>query len=146
MKNSDKYIWPVFWAAMGIFILTIAAIAMPFIKPLSQLVLVLEALLVILGIVLLILSIRSGLEKKLKVFLALAGAALAAMPVFILLHGLFYGLLIRIFGEGFWGSAANSDEPFFFIVAIVVCPLAYLVGAIGSICLAAGKGRKAKQS
>ena len=146
MKNNEKYIWPVFWAAMGIFILVIAAIAMPSIKWFSQLVLVFWVLLVILGIVLLVLAIRSGFAKKLKVFLALAGAALAAMPVFILLHGLVYGLLIKMFGEGFWGGAANSDEPFFFILALVVCPLAYAIGAAGSIYLMARMGQKAKQA
>jgi hypothetical protein len=146
MKNNDKYIRPVFWAAMGVFILVAAAIAMPFIKPLSQLVPVLGVLLVVLGLILLLLSIGSGFAKKLKVFLALAGAALAAMPVFILLHGLVYGLFIKMFGEGFWGVAANSDEPFFFILALVVCPIVYIVGAVGSIILLARSGRKAQQA
>ena len=39
----------------------------------------------------------------------------------------------NFFGEGFWERIGIEDEPVFFILAIVVCPLGFLVGTIGSI-------------
>jgi hypothetical protein len=146
MRNADKYIWPVFWVVMALFILVVASTVKAADWPFRSATPILLAVFFLAGLVLLVLAIRSGFEKKLRFFLLLAGAAITAMPVFILLHGVVYGLLIKIFGAGFWGSAANSDEPFFFILGIVVCPLAYLVGAAGSIWLLARSGRKIKQS
>ena len=68
----------------------------------------------------------------LKKFLILAGASFVGFFVFVLLHNLVYGLFIHFWGADFWNG---GDEPFFFIMAIIVCPLGFLVGAIGSITL-----------
>jgi len=51
------------------------------------------------------------------------------------LHNLFYGLFIVWFGADFWERTGLVDEPFFFILALIVCPIAFLVGVIGSIVL-----------
>jgi hypothetical protein len=83
-----------------------------------------------LGISLLIFTLKSELRKKHKIFLLLASSSLIGIPVFAILHNAVYALAIHIFGEGVWG---NDDEPFFFVLAVIVCPLAYLVGFIGSI-------------
>ena len=76
----------------------------------------------------------------LKKFLLLTGASFIGFFVFIFLHNLVYGLFIHFWGADFWNG---GDEPFFFIMAIIVCPLGFLVGAIGSIVLAVkrSKGR-----
>jgi hypothetical protein len=52
--------------------------------------------------------------------------------VFVLLHNLVYGLFTYFFGENFWNG---GDEPVFFILASVICPLGFLTGAVGSIVL-----------
>ena len=39
--------------------------------------------------------------------------------------------MIYIFGQGFWGQ--RGDEAFFFILALFVCPIIFIVGIIGSI-------------
>jgi len=83
-----------------------------------------------LGISLLIFTLKSELRKKHKIFLLLASSSLIGIPVFAILHNAVYALAIKIFGEGVWG---NGDEPFFFVLAAIVCPIAYLVGLIGSI-------------
>jgi len=49
------------------------------------------------------------------------------------LHNLFYALFIKLFGTNFWDRIGVGDEPFFFILATIICPIAFLVGVIGSI-------------
>ena len=66
----------------------------------------------------------------LKKFLILTAASFVGFFIFVLLHNLVYGLFIHFFGADFWNG---GDEPFFFILAVIVCPLGFLVGAIGSI-------------
>jgi hypothetical protein len=62
----------------------------------------------------------------------LAGASAAAIPVCALLHNVVYGLFLWWFGEGFW-ERHGADEPVFFLLAVVVCPALFLIGAVGSI-------------
>ena len=67
----------------------------------------------------------------LKKFLLLTGASAVGIPVSIFLHNAIYGLIfVRMLNR------PDFDEPFFFIMAIVVCPLGFLVGVVGSIVLA----------
>ena len=86
-----------------------------------------------LGVALLVLTIRTRVKGKLKGFLLLTGVAPVAMVIFAVLHNLVYALAISAFGAGFWNG---GDEPFFFIMAIIICPVAFLTGAVGSVVLA----------
>jgi len=74
----------------------------------------------------------------LQKFFLLTGASAAGFFVSFLLHNAIYALFIYFFGEGFW---SGGDEPFFFIMAVFVCPLGFLVGAIGSIVIRVKKSR-----
>ena len=58
----------------------------------------------------------------LRFFLLLTAGSVVLFVVSVLLHNLLYALL------GF-------EEPFFFLIAVVVCPVVFLVGVIGSIIL-----------
>ena len=72
---------------------------------------------------------KEKVEGLLKKFLLLTGASAVGFPVFAILHNLVY----RLF---------RIEEPFFFILAVIVCPLGFLVGAIGTIVfLKRGKGQ-----
>lgn len=85
----------------------------------------------ILGAALIYLTLKEKPEGWLKRFLLLTGGSAVGFPVSIILHNLVYGLFIVLFGEGVWGS--GGDEPFFFLIAIIVCPIAFIVGVMGSI-------------
>ena len=61
------------------------------------------------------------------------------LPIGVVLHNLVYGLFIYFFGEHFWDRIGMSDEPVFFVLAIVVCPIAFIVGVVGSIVLTVRK-------
>jgi len=90
-----------------------------------------------LGLALLILTIRARarLDRLLKRFLLVTSSSAVGVFVSILLHGVVFGLFILIFGEDFWNRTGIGDEPFFFILGLMVCPIAYLVGTIGSMVL-----------
>jgi hypothetical protein len=82
--------------------------------------------------------------QSVKKFLKLMGASAVGLIVFAVLHNLVYALFIYFFGEDFWIRVGLEDEPFFFIMAIIVCPAAFLVGAVGSVVLAIKKFRRAR--
>ena len=87
------------------------------------------------GIALVVFTMKKLEKGLLRKFLLTAGASLIGIPIFAILHNLFYGLFIYLFGADFWVRTGIEEEPFFFILATMVCPLGFLAGAIGSIVL-----------
>ncbi len=71
--------------------------------------------------------------KMLKTFLLIAGISLGAFIISLVLHNAIYGLFIHFFGADFWDRIGISDEPVFFVIAVIICPLAFAVGLVGSI-------------
>jgi len=84
-----------------------------------------------LGVALLVLTVKKKVAGKLKIFLLLTGASAVGLPVFAVLHNLVTAMCISFFGFG-----ADFDEPVFFTLATMLCPLGFLVGMIGTIVLA----------
>ena len=91
--------------------------------------------LLVLGATLIYFTLKEKVRRPLKRFLLITGASAAGIPISAVLHNVIYGLFIHIFGANFWDRVGLSDEPVFFFLAIFICPLAFLVGAIGSIVL-----------
>ncbi len=68
-------------------------------------------------------------EKRLKLFktfMLIAGISLGAAIISIFLHNAIYAITVH-----FWG--ADFEEPVFFIIATIICPLGFAVGIIGSV-------------
>ena len=125
---SDKLRWPTFWALVAVFIFIVCLFAIPaFGERLAGSFWFFVPFIVffVLGVGLTIFSLRGVLSGWPKTFFVLTGASAAGVLVSVLLHNLIYGLL-----ADFWGS---GDEFFFFIIAFIVCPLGFLVGAVGTI-------------
>jgi hypothetical protein len=99
----------------------------------------------LLGVALIILTLKKKAKGLPKKFLLLTGFSLAGFFIFVLLHNLTYGLLIYIFGQDFWERTGIGDEPVFFILAVIVCPIGLLVGLIGTIVLFIKKKRDEKK-
>jgi hypothetical protein len=78
------------------------------------------AVFLVLGLALVVLTIKQKVQGKLKIFLLLTGGSAAGFVVFSVLHNLLYALL------GF-------EEPVCFLVAVVVCPITFIIGAVGSL-------------
>ena len=135
---NGKLSWSIFWALIGVFIVIVCL----FLIPPSILrgyifwwfLIIFGSIFLLLGVALIVLTVREKVSGTLKKFFLLTGASSVGFLVFVLLHNAVYALFIHFFGEGFW-DRIGGDEPVFFIMAIFVCPLGFLVGAIGSIWL-----------
>lgn len=123
-----KYIWPVFWALVGVFIITIS---MTFFR-LPGAFFTAGGVLTLLGIALLFLILKRKIEGILRVSLLLTGASAVGMLVFGILHNVVSFLV-------------DKEEPVFFILAVIVCPIGLLVGIVGTILLVV-RSKRVKQS
>lgn len=127
--------WPLFWALIAVFVFVVCLFLIEPLNDLfggSGLFLAPFAVCFLLAVALLVFTLREKVAGLLKSFFLLTAASAAGVFVFILLHNAVYGLFIHFFGEGFWNG---GDEPVFFIMALIVCPLGFLTGAVGSIVL-----------
>ena len=131
-----KYLISTFLALVGIFLVIVSEFFIPPVRELfkgSFLFLLPFVIFFLLGVVLIFFTIREKVKGALKKFLMLTGISSAGFFVSILLHNFIYGLLIYWFGSDFWERIGIGDEPFFFFVALFVCPIGFLIGVIGSI-------------
>jgi hypothetical protein len=136
----------VFYVLVVLFAVIVASIARIFVNVPFAVTVVLAIVFGLLGLVLVVLSARLPGTRIQKIFLILTGGSAASMPIFAVLHNVVYGLLIALFGEGFWERhGSGGDEPVFFVLAILVCPALFLIGTVASIVLLV-KARIAKQA
>lgn len=94
----------------------------------------------ILGLVLLVLVRRSKITGGLRTFLQMTGLAATVFLPFAILHNLFYGVAeyVDVFIIEFFARMIESSC---FLIAVLVSPILFLVGAIGSVVLYMGKGK-----
>ncbi|MCD4760002.1 hypothetical protein K8R33_03880 [archaeon] len=127
----------IFFSQIIVFVLMLSFFFIPFSDTLrSTLFPVFGGLALIfflLGGTLLLLVGKSRLKGKLRLFLILVGASSVCVSIGIILHNFFYGLFIYLFGSGFWESVGLLDEPFYFFISLVICPIVFLVGVVGSL-------------
>ena len=119
-----------FWLLVGVFAFGVGQFITPLLR--GPLFLVPFLVFFLLGIALLVLTLKEKMAGKLKKFLLLTSASAIGFFLFILLHNLVYALFIYFFGENFWERIGLGDERFFFFLAIIVCPIGFLIGVVGS--------------
>jgi len=95
------------------------------------------------GGILIFLTKRSKTEGRTRTFLMLTGISSASFFIGVFLHNLFYALATITSHLAFLSFLLRAFEVGFFLLAIVVCPIAFCVGMIGSIVLLI-KNRKKK--
>jgi len=78
----------------------------------------------VLSIVEIVLTAKLRETKLKKIFFILTGVSAACIPVFAVLHNVVYGLFF---------AGKDGDEAVFFILALLVCPILFVVGLLGSI-------------
>jgi len=135
VNNSSFLLKAIFWALVVVFVFIVGYIMIPIFSRYMgfYFIIVSGIIFFLLGIALIFLSVKEKMDKLLKKFLILTGASAIGIPIGVILHNLFYALFILLFGADFWERTGLGDEPFFFILALIVCPIAFLVGVIGSI-------------
>lgn len=126
----------VFWVTFAVFLIISAGMYfnfIPFIGFISGLLSMI--ILAVSGITLIVLAKMAEITRISKVFFILTGASATGMVSGVLFHNLIYAVLIKILGES--ARAEMGDEPVFFILATIVCPLVLLTGVMGIIVLLA---------
>lgn len=146
--KPKKILKIVFWSLIGIFIALVSYFAFLsfFSEYIERLLFIIAAVLgfifLLLGITLIFLTIKQKIKGKLKIFLILMGISAISPLVFSILHNVFYAL--GIIGENI--TVIKYLMEFLhvasFIIAMVISPIGFLVGAVGSMVLFVKKGRK----
>jgi hypothetical protein len=119
---KGKLLWSIFLALVAVFLLLFIVIFVPINAPRVLSFVVPFVLLLLLGVALIVLTVRKKVKGLLRVFLLLTGASAAAMVVSIIMHNVM-------------GSWVSVEEPVTYIMAVFVCPIAFLVGGVGSVVL-----------
>jgi len=142
MRNKLKI---TFWALMTMFLIVLAEFFVPIVNNLfagSMLFLLPIIIFSLLGGLLLLYSIGLKEKGRRRKFLLLIGASALGFFVFIFLHNAFYALAVvseNIIVLKYFFEFLHAT---FFLVAIPICPLGFLVGAIGSIVLFAKEKKR----
>ena len=120
-----KLIWSIFWVLVGVFVIVAGTMFIPSVGrlPLRLNVFAGWPVFAALGVALLVLTVKTKVGGTLKKFLLLTGSSAVGLLVFGILHNVVSALF-------------NTEEPVFFIIATIVCPIGFLVGAVGTIVLA----------
>ena len=93
---------------------------------------VLAGLFLLLGIILIILTKKAKIKGKQKIFLILTGASSLSFLIGVVLHNLLYAANMMT-SNGFLKTLTEALHVTFFLIAIIGCPIAFLVGVIGTI-------------
>ena len=124
-----------FYLVIIVFVITVSMLLFPGFRGYinSAFVIISGAILVILGSMLIGLTLVQKVEGKLKKLLILTGASTAGLFVFALLHNIFYALGQVTSHITILSYLMKAFEVIFFLIAIFVCPIGFLVGVIGTI-------------
>jgi hypothetical protein len=127
----------VFWALVLVFLAILSQFLVPVIRELfkgSDLFLLPMIGFALLGVLLLVLVAR---ERELlrwhRILLLLTGASATGFFAFVFLHNIFYGLAETSDGIPVLRQLLEALHGIFFLIAVSVCPIGFLVGVVGSI-------------
>lgn len=117
----------IFWALVVFFAALVAHPGLGSRWEYKRLLLVIIAVVFFaLAIALLVLTLKLKEPLIRRIFFLLTGASAVGIPIFAILHNVVYGLFF---------AGTQGDEAVFFILAVIVCPVLFLIGMLGSIVL-----------
>ncbi len=134
----------IFWILVINFVLILSQIFIPAIRNLfrgSPLFFFSFATLSVLGVILIFLTIKKKVKGKLKGFLLLTGISSPGFFMSVLLHNFLYALAEITKQINLLSRLFEVLHVIFFIIAVIVCPIGFLVGIIGSLLLINKKER-----
>ena len=133
-----------FWALIVSFLFILGQFFIPAVTELfngSLFFLLPFAIFSLLGGLLIFLTIKEKIEGVLQKFLILAGASAAGFFVCVLLHNFLYALNVITSDIIILRYLTEILHVTFFLIAVFVCPLGFLIGALGSIIILVKKKR-----
>lgn len=124
---------------MGVFVLIVCFFAIPFSDRLRYTLFPYAGLLglifLILGIVLIVFTIKAKIRGKLRIFMFFVGGSASMMLTSVLLHNFFYALSIVSENISWLSMIFEFLHAAFFIIGMLVCPIVFIAGIVGSIVL-----------
>lgn len=96
----------------------------------------------LLGISLVFLTLKEKVKGRLKKFLLLTGACATGFLPSVLFHNFLYGLSVLSAEVILLHNLLEVLHAAFFIIAILACPLGFLIGAVASVVLFFRKRKK----
>lgn len=139
MAGSNKERWAkrIFWVMTAIFVMIalffVVTIGHDMNRSLFGFIAALGLVWLILGIVLIFFAAKSKLKKKHKTFLILTGASAIGVPLFSVLHNVFYAFAVLSENIAWLHAALEFIHAALFLISLIGCPLLFIVGAAGSI-------------
>jgi len=125
-----------FWTLIAVFILILSQFFVPIIREFFKgflLFLLPFVIFSLLGVLLVFLILKQNIQGKIRKYLLLTGVSAISFFAFVFLHNVFYGLGIISSNIILLKNLMEILHVIFFITATLVCPLMFLIGAIGSI-------------
>jgi len=92
------------------------------------------------GSLVVFLTLRQKTKGRLKAFLLLSGFSALALPVFSVLHNLFYALEIITINYPLLSNLLGLLHGLSFLIAVILAPLGFLIGTISSLFMLVKKG------
>jgi hypothetical protein len=131
---------------IAIFVLIVAFFFIPMDGPVRRSLFLVAAVLglffLILGVVLIVMARKSKLDKKLKIFLIIMGASAIGPLVGSILHNVFYAFGILSENIVVLRYLFEFLHVAFFLIALLVCPLGFIVGVVGSLVMVRRKRKR----
>ena len=142
--KNQKTTEVIFWALVLVSILIIIQFFVPVITDLvsGPIFLLPIAVFCLLGIALIIFTVKEKVKGKLKVFLMLTGISSAGFFICIVLHNLLYALGIISSQIVVLKYLFEILHVTFFLIATLGCPVGFLVGVVGSIVVIVKRKKK----
>ena len=139
IKFVKKSLLPTtFYSLIGVFVVILCVFFVPAVREFAQGPLLFLSPFIIfslLGAALIFLTIKSKIKGKRRKLLMLTGVSAAGFFVGILLHNFLYALAIVASQIVILKYIFEFLHAVFFILAVIVCPLGFLIGATGSAIL-----------
>lgn len=135
MKN--KIVITTFWALVVDFTVLMCLILIPsFMEHTNRyFFFTIGILFFVLGAVLLFVTIQQKVTGRLRRFLLLTGGSAVGAVIAAILHNVLYGVGIVIGDVFIISHIVEGLHILFFLISVPICPLAFLIGMIGSIVL-----------
>jgi len=147
MKDEKIKLTILLYGLIGIFILIVGLMSIPNFKGYVNFyfIMISGALLLLMGGALVVMTLKQKVEGKLKKFLILTGVFASGYIIFVVLHNLFYALAEITHHITLLNFLMNAFEVIFFLAAIFVCPVGFIIGSIVSIALLRAERKKKKE-
>jgi uncharacterized membrane protein YdbT with pleckstrin-like domain len=86
-----------------------------------------------LGVILALFTVKEKVKGNLRAFLLITGISSSGLFVGVLLHNLLYALVIMTKQIVLLSNIFEVFSTIFFIAAVILCPIAFLIGIVGTL-------------